>query len=65
MVLLKRFVPIHGHGDDRSLWPANIRTATAYMGHVEYKHTIKYLKVLDTEHRNRLFSFVTSQKENR
>jgi integrase len=36
----------------------------AYMGHVEYKHTIKYLKVLDTEHRNRLFYFVSSQKEN-
>jgi len=36
----------------------------AYMGHVEYKHTIKYLKVLDTAHRNRLFYFVSSQKEN-
>jgi integrase/recombinase XerD len=37
----------------------------AYMGHVEYKHTIKYLKVLDTAHRNRLFNFASSQKENR
>lgn len=34
-----------------------------YMGHVEYKHTIKYLKVLDAEHRQQLFHFVTSQKE--
>jgi len=34
-----------------------------YMGHVEYKHTIHYLKVLDAEHRRQLFHFVTSQKE--
>jgi len=34
-----------------------------YMGHVEYKHTIKYLKVLDADHRQALFHFVTSQKE--
>ena len=34
-----------------------------YMGHVEYKHTIKYLKVLGAEHRRQLFHFATSQKE--
>jgi integrase/recombinase XerD len=34
-----------------------------YMGHSEYKHTIKYLKVLDAEQRQGLFYFATSQKE--
>ncbi|MFC1591785.1 tyrosine-type recombinase/integrase [Thermodesulfobacteriota bacterium] len=32
----------------------------AYMGHSEYKHTFKYLKVLDAEHRQGLVQFVTS-----
>jgi site-specific recombinase XerD len=32
-----------------------------YMGHSEYKHTIKYLKVIDAEHRHSLFK--ASQKE--
>jgi site-specific recombinase XerD len=36
----------------------------AFMGHSEYKHTIHYLKVLDAEHRQALFYFVSSQKEN-
>ena len=33
----------------------------AYMGHSEYKHTLKYLKVLDAEQRQGLVDFVTSQ----
>ena len=36
----------------------------AYMGHSEYKHTIKYLKMMDAEHRKNLFHFVTSRKGN-
>jgi hypothetical protein len=31
------------------------------MGHSEYKHTLKYLKVLDAEQRQGLVDFVTSQ----
>jgi site-specific recombinase XerD len=33
----------------------------AYMGHTEYKYTLKYLKCLDTEQRQGLVHFVTSQ----
>ena len=36
----------------------------AYMGHSEYKHTIKYLKMMDAEHRENLFHFVASRKGN-
>jgi site-specific recombinase XerD len=36
----------------------------AYLGHSEYKHTAKYLKVLDAEHRHQLVNFINSQKHN-
>jgi len=32
-----------------------------YMGHSEYKHTLKYLKVLDAGQRQELLNFVTSK----
>jgi integrase len=35
----------------------------AYMGHSEYKHTIKYLKVLDAQHRLGLVNFVRTQPD--
>jgi len=35
----------------------------AYMGHSEYKHTTKYLKVLDAEHRQQMVDFSISLKE--
>ena len=51
---------------ERGKSPQNALPVLAtYMGHVEYKHTIKYLKVLDAGHRQALFHFVTSQKEDR
>jgi len=34
----------------------------AYLGHSEYKHTAKYLKVLDAGHRHRLVNFINTQK---
>jgi len=34
-----------------------------FMGHSEYKHTIKYLKFIDARQRQRLTDFVISQKE--
>lgn len=50
---------------ERGKSPQNALPVLAtYMGHVEYKHTIHYLKVLDAEHRRQLFHFVTLQKEN-
>ena len=49
---------------DRGKSPQNaLPVLAAYMGHSEYKHTIHYLKVLDAEHRQALFYFATSQKE--
>jgi integrase/recombinase XerD len=36
----------------------------AYLGHSEYKHTAKYLKVLDAGHRHRLVNFINTQKQN-
>ena len=36
----------------------------AYMGHSEYKHTIKYLKVVNAKHHRQLLSFMRSQKPN-
>jgi site-specific recombinase XerD len=33
----------------------------AYMGHSEYKHTVKYLKLLDAEHRYQLVNFIKTQ----
>ena len=35
----------------------------AYMGHSEYKHTIKYLKVLDAEQRQAMFDLARSHQE--
>ena len=36
----------------------------AYLGHSEYKHTAKYLKLLDAEHRHHLVNFITTQRHN-
>ena len=35
----------------------------AYLGHVEYRHTMKYLKVVDAKSGNRLLNFAGSQRE--
>jgi len=34
----------------------------AYLGHSEYKHTAKYLKLLDAEHRHHLVHFISTQR---
>ncbi len=34
----------------------------AYLGHSEYKHTAKYLKMLDANHRHNLVNFINTQK---
>jgi site-specific recombinase XerD len=34
----------------------------AYLGHSEYKHTAKYLKVLDAQHRQNLVNFISTQR---
>jgi integrase/recombinase XerD len=34
----------------------------AYMGHSEYKHTVKYLKMIDADQREQLLDFVLTQK---
>jgi len=36
----------------------------AYLGHSEYKHTAKYLKMLDAEHRHNLVNFINTQSHN-
>jgi site-specific recombinase XerD len=36
----------------------------AYLGHSEYKHTAKYLKMLDADHRHNLVNFINTQKHN-
>ena len=36
----------------------------AYLGHSEYKHTAKYLKLLDAEHRHQLVKFISTQRHN-
>jgi len=36
----------------------------AYLGHSEYKHTAKYLKLFDAEHRHQLVNFINTQKHN-
>jgi integrase len=36
----------------------------AYLGHSEYKHTTKYLKMLDAEHRHQLVNFISTQRHN-
>jgi len=35
----------------------------AYLGHSEYKHTAKYLKMLDANHRHNLVNFINTQKQ--
>ncbi len=35
----------------------------AYLGHSEYKHTAKYLKLLDADHRYQLVSFILAQRQ--
>lgn len=35
----------------------------AYLGHSEYKHTAKYLKMLDANHRHNLVNFINAQKQ--
>ena len=35
----------------------------AYLGHVEYRHTMKYLKVIDAKSGNRLLNFAGTQRE--
>ena len=34
----------------------------AYMGHSEYKHTVKYLKMVGADQRQGLLDFVSSKK---
>jgi site-specific recombinase XerD len=34
----------------------------AYLGHSDYKHTAKYLKLLDAEHRHQLVNFISTQR---
>jgi site-specific recombinase XerD len=36
----------------------------AYLGHSEYKHTAKYLKLLDAEHRHQLVNFICTKRHN-
>jgi len=36
-----------------------------YMGHCEYKYTVKYLKMIDAEKRNQFLEFAVQQKEKR
>ena len=35
----------------------------AYLGHSEYKHTAKYLKMLDANHRHNFVNFINTQKQ--
>jgi site-specific recombinase XerD len=35
----------------------------AYLGHSEYKHTAKYLKMIDANHRQNLVTFINTQKQ--
>jgi site-specific recombinase XerD len=35
----------------------------AYLGHSEYKHTAKYLKMLDANHRHHFVNFINTQKQ--
>ena len=36
-----------------------------YMGHVEYKYTVKYLKMIDAEKRKQFFDFSVKQRDKR
>jgi site-specific recombinase XerD len=35
----------------------------AYLGHSQYKHTVKYLKMRDAKHRHHLVNFINTQKD--
>ena len=44
--------------------PQNVLPVLAtYLGHVEYRHTMKYLKVVDAKSRVNLFNFAGTQRE--
>ena len=44
--------------------PQNVLPVLAsYMGHVEYRHTMKYLKVVDAESRTRLLNFAGTRRD--
>jgi hypothetical protein len=48
-------------GDDRSSGRSPqhaLPVLAAYLGHCEYKHTTKYLKLLDASHRHNLVAFI-------
>ncbi len=48
----------------RGISPENALPVLAvYMGHKKYKHTIKYLKVIDADQRQGLLSFALSKRE--
>ena len=50
---------------DRGKSPQNaLPVLAAYLGHSEYKHTVKYLKLLDAEHRYQLVNFIKMQDRN-
>jgi site-specific recombinase XerD len=47
---------------DKGKSPQNaLPVLAAYLGHSEYKHTVKYLKLLDAEHRYQLVNFIKTQ----
>jgi len=51
---------------DRGKSPQNALPVLAvYMGHSEYRHTIKYLKVIDTRQRQGMVEFITSHQGKR
>ena len=44
--------------------PRNVLPVLAeYMGHVEYRHTMKYLRVVDAESRTRLLNFAGTRRD--
>jgi integrase len=50
---------------DKGKSPQNaLPVLAAYLGHKEYKHTVKYLKLLDAEHRHQLVKFISTQRHN-
>lgn len=49
---------------ERGISPDNALPVLAgYMGHKKYKHTIKYLKIVDAQQRQGLFAFAVSKQE--
>jgi len=48
---------------DQGKSPQNaLPVLAAYLGHSEYKHTAKYLKLFDAEHRHQLVNFISTQR---